>query len=389
MLLKKTVTTCVLVTIAFVACFGTSTAFGAKYAVLIGVNNYDNEGNQKRSEEEKRPFYKLQNLSYACADAIDLKKTLEKNGFTVSLLTDNEGEKPTKANINRALIEIFSKLKHDDTVFVSFSGHGVQLPEIVGGEEKNYLCPSDAEIILNATTGKYNHFKLLSLEDDIEYKLKNIHCKKIVVLDACRNDPSRALDNSRSANLSVSSSSSDEFSRLKGFAPTQKKVDGMFQLFSCDASEISQENPKLGHGVYSHAMIEGLTGAADKKDNGGDGDGGITLAELFEYVGWRLKTNNQTPIMRTEGTVPANKVVLAKCEPERNFNQNFNNNSPSDLGQGSQNGNTTVQNTNTGNRGGINASDYSRQGSQNGNSGNGNNNGRGKRGGGGNSIGMR
>ena len=42
---------------------------------------------------------------------------------------------------------------------------------------------------------------------------------------------------------------------------------------------LAAESDELRHGLFTHAVLEGLGGAAD-----GDGDGYVTLAELSAYV---------------------------------------------------------------------------------------------------------
>ena len=63
---------------------------GKKYAVLVGVNEYDHA--------------KLDQLRYAEADAAELRDVLQANGYETTLLTGTAGKDdanaaPTKANI--------------------------------------------------------------------------------------------------------------------------------------------------------------------------------------------------------------------------------------------------------------------------------------------------
>ncbi len=77
------------------------------------------------------------------------------------------------------------------------------------------------------------------------------------------------------------------------------------------SSEVSIELADLGHGVFTYYLVEGLKGAADT-----NGDGIVTLQELYEYVGQKVSAKsrasggNQHPVMKgeLEGVMPLVKV---------------------------------------------------------------------------------
>ncbi|MDR2116278.1 MAG: caspase family protein [Planctomycetaceae bacterium] len=294
---------------------------GTRYALLIGVNDYDNDGNAARAKEAKRDFFHLDNLKYCCADMTGLSEALVDSKFTkkenIILLTsiaENNEKKSTIENINRELKNLLCKLKPVDTIFIAFAGHGTVLPAYKGDERSElYLCPMDAEVICNPTTGKFDCRQLISREE-LEVKLQTCQAStKILVMDACRdrNMATRSIaqpDSLRKATL-------DEISKIQEFSP--KPVEGLFQLFSCGEGQTALENPKLEHGVYSHFMIKGLGGAANSNN-----DHYITLSELQQYV--REMTSEhagsldlkQTPkilIKESDGT--GDNVILAHCTP--------------------------------------------------------------------------
>ena len=50
-------------------------------------------------------------------------------------------------------------------------------------------------------------------------------------------------------------------------------------LTASDVNQVSQEDPALGHGIFTHFLLEALGGAADL-----DGDGAVTVREVHLYL---------------------------------------------------------------------------------------------------------
>ena len=73
------------------------------------------------------------------------------------------------------------------------------------------------------------------------------------------------------------------------------------------ANEVSLELPELGHGVFSHYLIQGIRGTADL-----DRDGIVSLQELYQYLEQEVSRKsrqaggNQHPVMKgeLEGLLP-------------------------------------------------------------------------------------
>jgi uncharacterized caspase-like protein len=74
---------------------------------------------------------------------------------------------------------------------------------------------------------------------------------------------------------------------------------------------VSLEVPELGHGLFTHYLVQGLRGAADL-----DRDGIVSLQEVYQYLEQqvaqksRLLGGNQHPVMKgeIEGLLPLIKV---------------------------------------------------------------------------------
>ncbi|MGH7292556.1 MAG: hypothetical protein ACREJT_15160, partial [Myxococcota bacterium] len=76
--------------------------------------------------------------------------------------------------------------------------------------------------------------------------------------------------------------------------------EGFFLLAATKPGEESKEQDALGHGAFTYAVLEGLRGTADA-----DGDGALSVSELFGYVARRvplLTQGRQHPYHKTEGT---------------------------------------------------------------------------------------
>jgi hypothetical protein len=204
---------------------------GEKYALLVGVRDYD------RAE--------LTSLRYPESDITKFSELLQAQGFKrVALMTQSEGAKrdrftPTAGHILQELGGILADRDPADTVLVALAGHGVQFK----GDPESYFCPSDTRL-----GDKTTLIPLSKLYDELG------KCKagfKLLLVDACRNDPQSAL--ARGTGVALESvTRPQELSRPGGVAA----------LFSCSAGEQAFEDEKLGHGVFFHFVIEGWAGKA-------------------------------------------------------------------------------------------------------------------------------
>src|SRR5215472_12742596 len=159
---------------------------GEKYALLVGVRKY-----AKTSE--------LRELHYPERDMEDLARVLRDGGYrpeNVMLMTqtagaDNTRFLPLAANIRKELKALLRNRIKADSVLVAFAGHGLQFR----GSDEVYFCPADARPDDKAT--------LISL-DEVYQALAGCQAQlKLLLSDACRNDPVAAI--SRRATVDVHS----------------------------------------------------------------------------------------------------------------------------------------------------------------------------------------
>lgn len=251
-----------------------------RWGLLIGIDDYAN----------------ARDLDYCGADQRALYKSLLAAGFSdeqLFLLHDDAKEnryRPSQRNIQKQLDVVLSLAAEGDLIVLSFSGHGVLL------DGKSYLCPNDMTIDDPST--------LISL-DTVYDRLRDCQATfKLLMIDACRNDPRPG--GTRSA------APTEEAKRLAKEIQDTKIPEGVVLLNSCAPGEVSREDPDLGHGVFMNFILEGLKGPADK-----DGDGAISLYELQSYAVVKTKTHvarrfndAQRPFYKIEGDATAMEYAL-------------------------------------------------------------------------------
>ena len=248
------------------------------FVLVVGIDNYP------------LPYGKL---NYAAEDAekianvmreqgiADYKKEKEEwvyaNKTEVILLSDRSGNSqlfPTKANILRELESILKNTKEDDFVIIYFSGHGT-------GES----------LVTVTQDGKVETIEVKEILSKLDSKTKEY----MLFLDACRNttDP---------------------------VAPFSSKIEpgeGGFKsiFYATGKDSVSQESNKLGQGVYSYYLLEGLKGRADL-----DGDLIVSSDEIRNYVSEKViafTDNTQKPQLHQISSASKFLTRVTKPSPFR------------------------------------------------------------------------
>src|SRR6516165_12442374 len=107
-------------------------------------------------------------------DAQDVGKSLRELGFTTIVATDLN-----RAGMDDALDRFSRTVGGAEIALVYYSGHGMQFAG------KNFLLPVDARL---ESADDVNRFRLIPL-DDVFGVLQGTPGARIVILDACRNNP--------------------------------------------------------------------------------------------------------------------------------------------------------------------------------------------------------
>ncbi len=219
-----------------------------KWVVLIGVDQY---------------AYATP-LKFAVADQQSLRDELVQSGLDsrqVTLLRDKSEDTkylPSKSNIEYQIKAACEMAERGDMVLIVFSGHGLHIAK------KSYVCPADGRLDDTATM-----VALDWIYDQLKASKADL---KMVIVDACRGvDPYKSGRRSGSA--------PDRKEEIRAFiSSTDRLPDGLIVLQSCSEGEEANEDPTLGHGVFTHFLLEGLKGKADR-----DRNGHVTLGELMLF----------------------------------------------------------------------------------------------------------
>ena len=213
----------------------------------------------------------LRALRYTESDVDELARLLVDEGFpaaNVRVMTQTRGAEeprllPVAAKVRKELELFLGGLGENDRVIVALAGHGVQFAR----DDEGYFCPADAQLNDKST--------LIPPSQVHEALTKCGAGFKLLLVDACRNDPLTQLG--RDAGRPVVDLPS--LSRpLKAREP-----GGVAVLLSCSTGQRSFEHPDLQHGVLFNFVIQGLKGEADT-----DGDRKVDLAELMSYTTRRV-----------------------------------------------------------------------------------------------------
>ncbi len=220
---------------------------GERYALLIGVRNYDKTSG-------------LQPLQYTERDITELGQVLLQYGYrpeNVILMTDTEGARdpkflPESRKIETQLKAVLRDRGKADQVMIAFSGHGLQFKN----DKDSYFCPLDAQV-----EDRRSLVSMGKLYGQLEESRAGF---KILLCDACRDDPMIGTSRGMAEILGL-------------FREDLPPPGGVAVFYACSPGEFAREDPDLAHGVFFNFIIEGLRGGADL-----DKDGKVMLPEL-EY----------------------------------------------------------------------------------------------------------
>ena len=224
-----------------------------KHALLIGVEDYRDES--------------ISPLNYACSDAKALGADLsDKCGFdNVRVLASKEGDdEPTLVNIINALQDVTVELSEDDLFLFFFAGHGIEK------SESAYLLASDS-------VAAFPDHASLSL-DLLRKNFESLSVgKRVVLLDACRNNPEVGRGDTDNC-------MSDVIFRdiVVAARSTRLKTSTTVLLSACSSGQRAYEWKAKKHGVFTYYLLEGLRGKAWSEDT-------LHFENLASYATERVK----------------------------------------------------------------------------------------------------
>ena len=239
---------------------------------------------------ERRVALVVGNSSYPGAplanpknDANDVADTLTHLGFEVIRHID-----AGRNDINDALEEFQRKASNADAALFYYAGHAMQY------DGQNYLLPVDAVL-----RDRYSVPQLTSLSRIKDALASCEECVKIMILDACRNNPlaDQFLKEQGVKNRSLSNPA-------RGLARLSEKPDGMIVVFATQAGDVAADGDGR-NSPFTQALLTEL-----KKPE-------LGLSELFNDVALDVKTatgKTQVPEISYSAVRTLNEFYLNQSE---------------------------------------------------------------------------
>lgn len=234
-------------------------------------------------------------LQFAEKDVADLSRVLRDplGGNYQSVTTLTAPEQTTKA----ALLEAVGALgrqadRADDIVVLYVSAHGT-LARDGRGELGRYVVTSDADFSKPSQTA-------LPLEA-LQRAFAELPSKRrVLVLATCHSGGGKSL---------LSDEVQRELASLKGpVHPLEEASRAAMVLSASDFGEPAREDEGLQNDVYTHFLVEALTGPGDR-----NGDGAVTATEAHDFARrktWAFSSGRQRPSAELL-EVGADPIVLA------------------------------------------------------------------------------
>jgi VWFA-related protein len=202
----------------------------AGVAILVGVGKYP-------------PFSGFNELRYPSRDVDQLAAELEKQRYLV--IPIKEADATRQAVLNAIEQSGDAAQSAGGSMVFYFTGHGFE------DHGANYLALHDAAANRLSESG-------LAVKDVESAMQRAGVTRRVLWIDACRNEPSKGIGNR-------------SFARFEAAAGTRI-------LFSTKAGSVSYEDDGLQDGLFTYYLLAGLRGAAAGPD------GLITFRDLTDYV---------------------------------------------------------------------------------------------------------
>jgi len=244
---------------------------GKRWAICIGVNDYEYDGISK--------------LTKARNDAEALGQALKEYGQFdfVYVMTDKNDHKSPDYPYLRKLQDKLDYLKEfiepQDLVVFAFSGHGIANDK---GESYLVLADTNPNRIFETS---------LKLKDVTDIFQKTGVKKSLLFVDACREEFQQ------SKGINARGLKAEKFENSEVAATFYATKDGWY----------SYEDDKSDYGAFTNYILKGIKGEADNTDCQGNGDGIVTFTELSSFVevsvtNWALERNKkQKPYTKIYG----------------------------------------------------------------------------------------
>lgn len=225
-----------------------------RFALVVGVDEYQDT--------------QITKLEGAGNDAKSIVEALVRYaGFprdqVVLLCADQPVErKPTRGNILRRLSNLRTAMPKDGLLLVAFAGHGIER------DGQAYLLPSDAQVSGDVTLLEDT---AINVEEMRKRILQTGVGQVLMILDACRNDPSAGRGDSDNP-------LTKKYTQAFDFEQRNLGIEAFATLYATDVGHRAYEYREKKQGYFTWALVEGLSGAAANQK------GEVTLSGLVNYL---------------------------------------------------------------------------------------------------------
>ncbi len=234
------------------------------YVISIGIDRYSDN--------------RISKLKHACDDAEAFGKLFEEGVHPVErdvqyLLNEDATREAIMTTIGERLPRMAKSA--DDSVILFFAGHGS--PETDGSPDgtSRYLIAYDTRYDKIFASG-------IDLERDLQRLYQRISHPRLLVMfiDACFSGRAggRTFEGPR---LKAARG------QARGFGPlTLRDFDlgeGRVMVSACDDDQVARESPEFGHGYFTHALLDALTGEPT------DTPSSVSITEIYDTVSAKVR----------------------------------------------------------------------------------------------------
>ncbi|MFZ5470600.1 MAG: caspase family protein [Myxococcota bacterium] len=238
-----------------------------RFALLVGITEVE--------DERWRP------LRFARKDAQDLAQVLSdpRRGDFTSVRVLTRKEETTRDAITRALDAVAQEASRpDDILVVYLSAHGT-LGRDARGALARYVVTSDAQFHRVSTTA-------LAVDVLTDRLFAAASHRRLLVLATCHSGSGKSL---------LPQDVEAELASLKGppIRPLETASRAAMVLSASDFGETAREDETLQNDIYTHFLVAGLDGTADR-----NGDGAVSATEAHDYARrhtWVFSQGRQRP----------------------------------------------------------------------------------------------
>lgn len=223
------------------------------YILAIGIDKYKNSS---------------YNLNYAVADASSVVEKISSSGkdiFRSIHVLYYKNEQATRDSVIAAFNRIASQSQPQDAFLLFYAGHGVM-------NEGTADIPKDFYLVMSDVTQLYGKDELLKAKGISALELRELSKKvpaqkQVILLDACQ------------------SGAAVETFAMRGAAEEKAilqlaRSTGSYLIASTSSEQYATEFKELGHGVFTYALLQGLSCQA----TGSQANKKVTIKELETYL---------------------------------------------------------------------------------------------------------